>query len=186
MQYNPLKLARQACIVFCQTKFVLSAHHFSLYSPKNFRYRSISSLSAAIAFVISSFTNSACVSFFAAASATKSSQRSFEILNVRFVVKAVFGSPAAFAARCQPRCGDFDFAILAVETVNCGLPARGCGRRNRGRLSVLFWQTRFSRGGHFEPTAKVCVKFAWLVLRFRLPQAYANAIRRVRRICLTE
>ena len=62
----------------------------------------------------------------------------------------------------------------------------GCGRKNRGRLSVLFWQTRFSRGGHFEPTAKVCVKFAWLVLRFRLPQAYANAIRRVRRICLTE
>ena len=137
MQYNPLKLARQACIVFCQTKFVLSAHHFSLYSPKNFRYRSISSLSAAIAFVISSFTNSACVSFFAAASATKSSQRSFEILNVRFVVKAVFGSPAAFAARCEPKCEVFWFCVFGGQ--DCQLRLAGARlRQTKPRSTIRF------------------------------------------------
>ena len=91
-----------------------------------------------------------------------------------------------FVLFCEPKCEVFWFCVFGGQ--DCQLRLAGARLRQKKPRSTIvwFWQTRFSRGGHFEPTAKVCVKFAWLVLRFRLPQAYANAIRRVRRICLTE
>ena len=60
------------------------------------------------------------------------------VLGVLFFCLNVLFDVHLFVLFCEPKCGDFDFAFLAVKTVNCGLPERGCGKRNRCRLSVLF------------------------------------------------